>query len=324
MPKQSQLPQDAAPTLPDRLTGLQVAASLAVSYTLQTLINFIWTLANIPTGATSPITRDNYTTVPFVTGNTGVWTADAAGSTRNASMTAITVFINGRFITITSVTARTFTASKDTYIDILDNTDGTGTLVYTEVTNNAASPALAANSIRIGIIITGATNILNSGSVNQGQETMILPIASSNAYSVTDSLGNLICNRDPSSKLIGYRQILATFNAGTNALTDVTGLNLVPFIVPAGRKIKATAEGQLQQSGTIRQSLLHIKDGSTDLTNGQVWTGLTNPSTVTPQIVLTPSAGSHTYKAVIECASGANVSIAAATTQPAYVRIELE
>jgi len=108
-----------------------------------------------------------------------VWSGDAYGSTRNASMTSGVVVINGNPITVASVTARSFTASRDTYIDVLDAGDGTGTVVYTEVTNNAASPALAANSIRIGIIVTGASNIANVGSVNQGQEDKLLPITSS-------------------------------------------------------------------------------------------------------------------------------------------------
>jgi hypothetical protein len=62
-----------------------------------------------------------------------VWTADAAGSTRNASMTSGVIYILGKRLTLAAVTARAFTASKDTYIDVSDNGDGTGLITYNEV-----------------------------------------------------------------------------------------------------------------------------------------------------------------------------------------------
>jgi hypothetical protein len=141
-------------------------------------------------------------------------------------MTSGVVRINGRRFTVATVTARSFTASKDTYVDILYSaTDNTGTPVYTEVTNNAASPALASNSVRIGIVVAGATSIAAAASINQGQETMLLPIASSIPYAVTDSLGNLICPRDPNRKVLGFKQVLAdqTLISGPS---DITGFKL--------------------------------------------------------------------------------------------------
>ena len=125
----------------------------------------------------------------------GVWSGDAYASTRNASMTAVTCYIGGRRGTISAVTARSFTASKDTYVDIL-NSSGTFSLVYTEVTNNAASPALAANSIRLAIIVTGASNIAAATSVNNGNLSVpSLPVVSSRVLLGSDSLGNAIGSR---------------------------------------------------------------------------------------------------------------------------------
>lgn len=238
-----------------------------------------------------------------------VWTADAAGSTKLASMTAGVVVINGNPITVAAVTSRTFTASKDVYVDVLDNGDGTGLLVYTDGTTNAASGSLASNSIRLAIVVVGASNIAAAASINQGQETSVLPIASSIPYSVADSLGNLICPRDPNRKLIGYVQRLTQFDAGTNALTDVTGLSIT-VIVPTGRKIKLTAFGYLLQSGTIRQCLMHIRESTTDqVPYAETWSAITSPTSTMAYGVVTATAGTHTYKVSIECASGANVSL---------------
>ncbi len=52
---------------------------------------------------------------------------------------------------------RTYTVSKDTYVDI----SHTGAITYTEVTNGAAAPAVAANSLRLMKVVTDGTEITN-------------------------------------------------------------------------------------------------------------------------------------------------------------------
>lgn len=54
------------------------------------------------------------------------------------------------------IASRTFTASKDTYVDFPQNG---GSPAYTEVTNGAASPALSSGYIRVALVITGASAI---------------------------------------------------------------------------------------------------------------------------------------------------------------------
>ena len=100
------------------------------------------------------ILRTDQTTSDFVQSG-GVW----SGLTGlNAAMTAVTAYIDGYRNTVPAVATRAFTLSRDTYVDILRNT-GTNafSLVYTEVANGAASPALAANSLRLGKVPTNAT-----------------------------------------------------------------------------------------------------------------------------------------------------------------------
>lgn len=85
----------------------------------------------------------------------GIW---AAVSGLNASMTALAGWQANKQGTIAALASRTFTASKDTYIDVLRNTTTNAfSLVYTEVANGAAAPALAANSFRLAKVVTGAT-----------------------------------------------------------------------------------------------------------------------------------------------------------------------
>lgn len=271
---------------------------------LSTLAAWFFDQINIPDGSGSPRTRDSEMLFDFVASGL-VWTGDAYASTRNASMTSGVVYINGRRISISSVTARSFTASKDTYIDILDNADGTGTLVYTEVTNNAASPALAANSVRVGIIVTGASNIASVASINQGQETKLLPIASSLAYKITDSLGNLICPRDPTRKLLGYR--IMTANQGSiTAEAVVTELN-VPIKVPTGRKVKLTLAGTKSNTSsstdTVRIRETNIS-GTTVASRVSFTAAATASEDMGLAVVITPSATTINYVVTLAVASG--------------------
>lgn len=252
-----------------------------------------------------------------------VWTGDAYASTRAASMTAGVVVIGGNPVTVAAVTARTFTASKDTYVDILDGGSGVGTVVYTEVTNNAASPALAANSLRIGIIVTGATTIAAAGSVNQGDPASVLPIASSVAYSVTDSLGNLICNRNPNPTVIGYKQILADFTSVTTpAEVDVTGL-AVPVIVPVGRRIKITTWAQRVLTSGATNVGVSIFEGGTQYSEGATTVGSNVNNQVLCSAVILPSAGLHTYKATIHQSGAGTMRYGAGAAYPGFISVEL-
>lgn len=320
MVKISVLPPEETPTVNDKLPIVDAETSTTKYVTVEDLIAAIFN--NVPAGAI-PGSIFDY----VISG--GVWTGDSYGSNRDASMTAMTVYINSRSISIAAVTARNFTASKDTYVDVLDNLDGTGTLVYTEVSNNAASPALAANSLRIGIIVTGATTIANAGSVNQGEVDKVLPIASSIAYSVTDSLGNLICPRDPNRKLLGYRQIVSAGSGNTSAsATQVTGLT-VPVIVPSGRKVKVTFGGTSLTNTTTNITITpSIWDGTvgsgTQIQSGPAFIASADASVPNNlEANVSPTSGLHTYNAATATAGG-TVKPNASSTAPAFIKVELE
>lgn len=287
---------------------------------LSTLAAFFFNQVNIPSGSGSPITRDDETSTDFV--QTGlVWSGDAYASTRVASMTAGTVYINGRRILISAVVSRTFTASKDTYVDILDNADGTGTLVYTEATNNATAPALAANSIRIAIIITGASNIANVGSINQGEPGKLLPIASSTPYEVTDNLGNLICNRNPQPTRLGYRSSITSFDTTATVVTNITGMS-TPILASGTRDVEVyfNARAFLTSAAGNQNFFVHIREGSTTLKTVLVTTTAANLRfSATPIWIGRPTAGLHTYVASVECGSAGTHSVDAAATYPMFI-----
>lgn len=302
----------ATPTTSDSALGIQASGPNTKRFLLSDLITLF--LNNIPAAEGG---------LPFVSSGL-VWSGDAYASTRAASMTAGRIKVNTSFLSISAVTARVFTASKDTYVDVLDNLDGTGTLVYTEVSNNAASPALAANSTRIAIIVTGASNIAAAGSVNQGQQDKVLPIASSIAYSVTDSLGNLICPRDPNHQIIGYRQITANVTTTSTSFANVAGLS-APAIVPDGRKVLVEAFFQaVAETNSPVGMYTDVADGSTQLAQNLITSPNANyqAQSNNPKALATPSAGLHTYNARNKVDANTGTWYAGSTS-PAFIIVRL-
>lgn len=251
-----------------------------------------------------------------------VWSGDSYGASLAASMTAGYAYISGVRVTVAAVTARAFTASKDTYIDLGSD----GVLDYTEVANNAASPALAANHIRIAIIVSGGSSIANVGSINQGQENKILPIASSVAYSVTDSLGNLICPRDSRRITLGYRQITSNATGFGTTAAQITGLTC-PVIVPTGRKVKITLSTSNLVSGSSNQPYISIWDGAVNSGSeiGRSF-GIATSSNGMGQVCITettPSSSSKTYNGGCLQQSSGTATVGASSASPAFIRVEL-
>lgn len=71
----------------------------------------------------------------------------------------IVFYINGQRYSGTSIANKTYTASKDTYVDVTAASGGAVTVAYNEVVNGAAAPALAANYIRVAKVVTSGAAI---------------------------------------------------------------------------------------------------------------------------------------------------------------------
>lgn len=280
------------------------------------------TQGNLQDGSIALQTMRSENTFDYVASGC-VITADSVGVNKNYSMTAGVVYIGGKRVVVNAVSAQTVTASNDRYIDV----DNTGTLTTTskEVANNAASPALAASSIRLGIVVAGATTIAATTSINQGQEDRILPISGGTAYSVTDSLGNLICPRDSNRKLLGLRQVTATQGSITIAV-DAVGL-FVPVIIPTGRKVKVSYYCQ-SSSSTVADSTIQfdLKEGTTFIETGvqslaRIDSGI-NATYISR--TYTPTTTSIIYKVTYTRGVGSGtLAVAGSATAPAYLMVEL-
>lgn len=315
MAKISQYAPDNGPSLTDYLIGVEASGPTTKRYILSDLLTIF--LNNIPASEGS---------FGFISSGM-VWSGDAYASTRAASMTSGRVKVNTTFLSMSAVTARIFTASKDTYIDILDNGDGTGTLVYTEVSNNAASPTLATNSLRIAIIVTGATTIAAVGSINQGEENKVLPIASSIPYAVTDSLGNLISPRDPNRVLLGYRQNIADVTTTSATAVQITELSIPLSSLSTVRKIKVKVKiPTLFTSGNNAIGIV-VYDGTVpsgtkiaEVTLSQTDSG--QATNLDLERIFTPNSSSMTLNAGFYINGGSTFHTNTSSSVPAFISVE--
>lgn len=233
------------------------------------------------------------------------------------TMSAGVVYINGKRIVVSAIATRTYTASKDTYVSV----DVTGTVSYSEVVNNASSPALPANSVWLAIVVTSGAAIT---SINLGLVDATAPVVSSRTLAVSDTNGSLIYPRVV-QRYIGFSRITSGWNTGaTTTITDVTGLT-VQVNVPAGRNIKVTGyfSNILNGSGSATDTVLSIREGSTVVENIYLSAPNGDRRPIGDVCAVIPaSAGLHTYKLSTNNSVATNVLYDAATTYPAYIAVE--
>lgn len=140
----------------------------------------------------------------------GVWTQNSG---LDGDMTALAYYIAGTRYTVDAVSARSFTASKDTYIDVGANE----TLDYTEVTNGAAAPALSASHLRIAKVVTDGSGITDIVQIGQ------------------DSLGNSIYPTgasQPSVRSGGFHiGVISGSTLGSTGNKSITGVGFKPKYV---------------------------------------------------------------------------------------------
>src|SRR4051812_32880461 len=99
MVKISALPADTAPTGTDYTNTVDAETNTTKKVLLSDLAAYLYSNAPYPTE----------TGFDYVASG-GVWSGDSYAVNKNASMTAMVLYINGRRISISAVTARVFTA----------------------------------------------------------------------------------------------------------------------------------------------------------------------------------------------------------------------
>lgn len=97
----------------------------------------------------------------FIVPGTGLIT-QSSGLT--GAFSDVQYYINGVRYTKASIANKTYTASRDTYVFI----DTAGTVIYTDVANNATAPATPASSVLVAVVVTNASGITGVTQRNVG------------------------------------------------------------------------------------------------------------------------------------------------------------
>lgn len=120
---------------------------------------------------------------------------------------------------------------------------------------------------------------------------------------------------------LAYNQVTTAQNGITTSATDLTGLT-AQIWVPANRRIRLTGFGVLAQQTSAGVVTLQIMEGATELVEADYYVATAGSyATANAMVILTPSAGTHTYK--LQARTSANtVNLAAATTGPAFILAE--
>ena len=233
----------------------------------------------------------------------GIWTQNSG---LVGSMTAATLWINGIEYSQVAVSNHTFGTSVDTYVDY---TVGTG-ITYTAVANNAASPSLAANSVRITKVVTSGaaiTSIVQTG---------------------WDSIGNSFYNTSSSILgSLGYAQITSNTTVASNTPTQIAGLTSA-VIIPAGsRKIRITAYIPNTSNVVVCTAAYSIWDGAVNSGTQLAASKYTHPlasgtnTSLVVMAVVSPAPGSKTYNVGAQVDTGTETNIATSTAPP-FILVE--
>lgn len=153
----------------------------------------------------------------------------------------IVFYLSGQRYSGTSIANKTYTASKDTYVDVTATSGGTVSVTYSEVANGAASPALAANSIRVAKVVTNGSAIT---SVSQGSvdslNNQIYPqsAAGNNAWlSYTPVLTGISASSNIGRYIKQGKTCTAMVNVTFSGAGSGTYVITLPFTVASGSQV---------------------------------------------------------------------------------------
>jgi hypothetical protein len=124
--------------------------------------------------------------------------------------------------------------------------------------------------------------------------------------------------------LLGYAEVTAS-QTGMTGTTDLTGLTVTVTIKP-GRRIVVTGKGQgrILDATPPGRAIFSIYEGATELQRFIEFSADATGQRMAGQasVILTPSAGSHTYKLVALLAAGDTLDSEADTVWPAFIMVE--
>ena len=142
-----------------------------------------------------------------------------------------------------------------------------------------------------------------------------------------DFFPNIAAYPNAPSAILAYAEVTANQAGigvgGGGAGIDLTGLS-VSVNVPAGRRLRVSGHAIISAPSAAGWTVMDLKEGSTALgvIGDNYWTATTNPELMYDgSVILSPTAGTHTYKLNLRNVSP-TVTLLASATNPAYIMVE--
>lgn len=119
---------------------------------------------------------------------------------------------------------------------------------------------------------------------------------------------------------IGYAEVTAN-QAAISAVVDLTGLT-VSVTVGASRRIRITGSTLFNGTTLDDSAQMQIREGATQLQIGEAPIR-TSFASIERSVIITPTAGAHTYKLMAARNVGTgSVTLGASATNPAFILVE--
>lgn len=121
------------------------------------------------------------------------------------------------------------------------------------------------------------------------------------------------------SSIIAYASSTVA-QSGIGSETDITG-TIVTVTVPAGRRIRVVGRIEVGSPSTNLNAFLLVKEGATEIGRAAAVVNTSTESTLTAETIISPSAGSHTYKLTLQTNTG-TINISNVANSPNYILVE--
>jgi len=119
---------------------------------------------------------------------------------------------------------------------------------------------------------------------------------------------------------LGYAEVTSNQSGIGATPTDLTGLTLT-VTVPADRLVRVSGYTQVFTAGAVYAAVTMLEDGVDIGRVGRTAPGTGESTTVSAFTLVTPSAGSHTYKLQGE-SSSSTFTLEASASLPAWILVE--
>jgi hypothetical protein len=123
--------------------------------------------------------------------------------------------------------------------------------------------------------------------------------------------------------VVGYASRTTNQTGIGNSATDITSLSVTATYV-ANRRIRITASGSLSSGGSGDNAVLYIRESSTTLTSTTSYNNFSNliAAGFFASVIISPTAGSHTYKVSASQSNASTGTFNASSTVPGYILVE--